>query len=38
MPSEKIPAVDAEFTAVLVDWLRTSAVEKLQAVRGGFAL
>uniref|UniRef100_K1PED6 L-ascorbate oxidase n=1 Tax=Magallana gigas TaxID=29159 RepID=K1PED6_MAGGI len=31
MPSEIIPAVDAEFTAVLVDWLRTSAVEKLQA-------
>lgn len=38
MPSEKIPDVDAEFSAVIFDWMKTTAHEKFQARRGGLAV
>lgn len=36
IPEEAIPDVEAEFSAVLFDWMKTTAQEKLQAIRGGF--
>ncbi|XP_061167207.1 uncharacterized protein LOC133176052 [Saccostrea echinata] len=38
IPHEPVPDVDAEFSVVLMDWMRTTAKEKIQAVRGGFAV
>lgn len=38
MPSELIPEVNEEFSVVILDWMKTTAYEKFQARRGGFAV
>lgn len=35
---ERIPDVKAEFSAVIFDWTKTTAAEKIQARRGKFPL
>lgn len=37
-PEERIPDVKAEFSAVIFDWTKTTAAEKMQARRGKFPL
>eukprot|EP00105_Crassostrea_gigas_P017690 XP_011435563.2 PREDICTED: uncharacterized protein LOC105334004 [Crassostrea gigas] len=37
-PSEQIPEVKKEFSVVIFDWMKTTAHEKFQARRGGFAV
>ncbi|XP_061167209.1 uncharacterized protein LOC133176053 [Saccostrea echinata] len=38
IPREPVPNVDTEFSVVLMDWMRQTAKEKMQAVRGRFAV
>lgn len=38
IPEQAVPDVEAEFSAVLFEWMKTTAKEKLQAIRGGFGL
>lgn len=38
IPEQAVPDVEAEFSAVLFEWMKTTAHEKLQAIRGGFGL
>lgn len=36
IPEEVIPDIEAEFSAVIFEWMKTTAHEKLRAIKGGF--
>lgn len=36
IPEEVIPDVEAEFSVGIFEWMKTTAHEKLRAIKGGF--